>query len=103
MNTEEPTSDRAYPVARRIQAHTSSFDRLLLDMARDKHPTVAWWWGVRPEAGARLAKCYICDETITSWWSSTRVPFGVVELIKHHRRDHIDAIMMQAATTSAPQ
>lgn len=103
MKTEETPVDRAYPVARRIQAHTSSFDRLLLEMAREKHPTVAWWWGVRPQNGARLAKCYICDEEITRWWSSVRTPFGVVELIKHHRRDHIDAVMMQAASANAPQ
>lgn len=103
MNTEESSSDRAYPVARRIQAHSSSFDRLLLDLARDKHPSVVWWWGVRPDKSQRLAKCYVCDEIMADWWSSTKTPESVVALIKMHRRDHIDQLMIQAATAEAPQ
>ncbi len=103
MSTDESSSAPMPPVAQRIQGAVSSFDRLLLELARRKHPTVAWWWGIRPRQSQRHAQCYVCDEIMSSWSSGAQVPGKVVHDIKGHKRDHIDPIMIMAASAEAAQ
>ncbi len=103
MPETEPTGAPSQPVAQRIQAHSSSFDRLLLEQARERHPTVAWWWGIRPKDNRRQALCYVCDVVMIVWSGGAHAPTAVVTVIRAHRRHHIDQIMIEAATAKATE
>lgn len=55
------------PRAQREQASSGEYDQLMTNLARQNHPTVAWWWGFRRHAlDGHVAVCYVCDQTITA-------------------------------------
>lgn len=87
---------RALPAAGREQPITSVLDAVLLEHARRRRATIAWWWGKRGYDRAYGAYCYLCDTMIVTWarrWPMTDKARAAVMQHRTHetRRLGIDA------------
>lgn len=74
---------------------------VLTDLARDKHPTISWWWGRRQVDGTASIMCYVCDCVIAEWNGYTRTWPDVQPAVTEHRDKHLAE--MHAETTATPE
>lgn len=61
----------------------------LLVVARDRHPTVAWWWGRRQTDTGDVAQCYVCDQEIARWDGRLSTWPPAAAAIDTHREAHL--------------
>lgn len=77
------------PRAQREQATSGEWDTLMVNLAREKHPTIAWWWGYRhPATGGHFAVCYICEEEMTTVRPAGGLTDAQRRAILDHRAGH---------------
>lgn len=88
------------PWAARLQGDVLELDLELAERARDRRPGVRWWWGQRVTAGANGALCYLCNESIATWYRARPVTRGAVEKILTHRWTHAPDGYVHHGTTA---
>lgn len=81
------------PRAAQLQRSTDTTDGTLTELARNRHPTVAWWWGVRKVDGITSAVCYICDEPIVQGALNVDITEAQRDEVDAHRRVHWQDVM----------
>lgn len=73
---------------------------LLTGVARETHPTVAWWWGRRTIDGVGQVYCYICDDTICPWSGTIGRFDAVSRAIAEHRVTHVTHVHAETTATT---
>lgn len=77
----------AYAV--RLQGSTVPGEIGLWDRARERHPGVRWWWGLRQIEHHRGAFCYVCDRMVAVWDTRYPVTETARAVIIEHRAEHL--------------
>lgn len=89
------------PRAATLQRNVETTDNILVNLARAKHPTVAWWWGVRTIDGIKSAWCYLCDQVIVQGALNVGITEAQQGEVDAHKREHWQDAKA-AATDKAP-
>jgi len=76
------------PRAATLQRQLNTADDVLVNLARRKRPTVAWWWGVRKHDGVMCAWCYLCDRVIVDGALNVDITEAQADAIDEHKRTH---------------
>jgi len=90
-------TDHSTNAARKID--NDPVGMLLTGIARENHPTIAWWWGRRTVDGIGQVYCYICDAPICPWGGTMRKFADVKQDIATHRDQHVRSVHAETATT----
>lgn len=93
------------PWPARRQGTVDSMDLTLRRVARQRHPSVLWWWNQRQTEHGFGALCYCCDQLITTWDRRWPCPDRAVEEVMRHRRDEFerwrDGLIRESLTNAA--
>lgn len=80
------------PWPARQQEEHGDEDLKLLELARENHPEVRWWWNQRTEGRLHGAYCYICDLLIETWARRWPMTWRAKRAVEEHRRQHIERL-----------
>lgn len=89
------------PRAAQLQRTVLSSDDTLVGLARSRHPTVAWWWGVRKHDGVMCAWCYLCDRVIVEGALNVGITEAQVDAVDRHRAEHWQDLLQAIKETEA--
>lgn len=89
MPSSLPARSLDLPRAARLQVELVALDLRLQAVARERHPTARWWWGVRERDHGRGAWCYLCERMVQTW--DTRYPLtgaARAAIVAHRDAEH---------------
>lgn len=91
MANQRQTTDgyRIRPQAEIAQLAVHPSESKLVDIARRRHPTVAWWHGFRRVDGQFGAWCYLCEGFVATWARRYPITGRAKQLIDVHRIMHL--------------
>ncbi len=76
------------PKAAREQLEVLPWETALTDMARRRHPTIAWWNGYRQTKEGKGTFCYVCDRMIVLWTRKFPITRTAAKAIDEHKFAH---------------
>lgn len=91
------------PRAAQLQRQREPLDQVLTELARQQHPTVAWWWGVRKHRGTTCAWCYVCNTVIVVGALNVGITEAQQGDIDAHRTEHWQDVRQRQAGAATPR
>lgn len=90
---------RRPPWGKRQQTEVTHDDDMLCAVARQNHPTCAWWYGRGRTGADKHLVCYICDTTLLP--TSPPYALGVegVRVVMEHRAYEIERARPKVLST----